>query len=137
MSSLMNRTSRIPSLFDSFFNRPLFDDLVPYVDGRVTPKVTTARTDSGMDIIVEVPGYGHDDLDISILGNRLTISGKLDENSEFKTVTKEFTEVVSLPFKADYENVIANLDKGILHISVNSSPDDQPKKISIAKQLNQ
>jgi HSP20 family protein len=87
----------------------------------------------------DVPGIEDRDLEVMITGNRLTVSGKREAEREEKhdryyayernygTFTRSFT----LPDGAEVEKVNAQLEKGVLTITVPKKPEVQPKKIAV------
>ncbi|MGP1945599.1 MAG: Hsp20 family protein, partial [Arsenophonus sp. ER-EMS1-MAG3] len=99
------------------------------------------------EMIISVPGYTQDELDISVLNNQLTISGKpkVDEkhlhkeNDNIKWLHKRIRKnEFSLSFSLEHRITIqkANLDKGllILHFTYNIPEQEKPKKIIISAQ---
>lgn len=87
----------------------------------------------------DVPGIQDKDLEVTITGNRLTVSGKREEEKEEKTdrfYTYErnygsFSRSFTLPDGADTEHLQATMEKGVLTISVPKKPEVQPKKIAV------
>ena len=87
----------------------------------------------------DLPGIRLEDLDIQVLGNRLTISGRREaeprEDREiwhlaersFGTFSRSFT----LPEDIQAAQVEARLDQGVLTLTVAKSPAAQPQRISI------
>jgi len=87
----------------------------------------------------DVPGIKESDITISLTGNRLTVSGKRDEEKRQEHETffsyersyGSFTRAFTLPEGVDAEKVSANLKEGVLSISVPKTPEAQPKRVSI------
>jgi HSP20 family protein len=87
----------------------------------------------------DVPGVQEKDLEVTITGNRLTISGKREEEKEEKSdryYTYErnygaFSRSFTLPDGADTDTLQASLEKGVLTVSVPKKPEVQPKKIAV------
>ncbi|HTQ43499.1 MAG TPA: Hsp20/alpha crystallin family protein [Polyangiaceae bacterium] len=87
----------------------------------------------------DVPGMQDKDLEVTMTGNRLTVSGKRDEEKEEKSeryYTYErnygsFSRSFTLPEGADTENLVAKLDAGVLTITVPKKPEVQPKRIAV------
>jgi HSP20 family protein len=87
----------------------------------------------------DLPGMQDKDLEVTMTGNRLTVSGKRDEEKEEKTeryYTYErnygsFSRSFTLPEGADTEHLVASLDAGVLTITVPKRPEVQPKKIAV------
>lgn len=87
----------------------------------------------------DVPGVKEDDLDIQLIENRLTVSGKRDaeqrnEGETFYAYERSygtFQRVFTLPEGVDAEHVRAEMKDGVLTLVVPKKPEVQPKKISI------
>jgi HSP20 family protein len=87
----------------------------------------------------EVPGFKHDELDISVVGNELTIKGNRQDSSPEKETTFHrrergmgtFTRVVRLPVEIDPSRVEANLRDGVLLITLPKSEAAKPRKIDV------
>lgn len=95
------------------------------------------ETEKEVTVQAEVPGFTAQDLNVSLEGTRLTITGKR-ETKEEKTEKKvarreiysnEIMRVVDLPAAVDAEKVVATLKDGILELKMpKASP---PRKIAI------
>jgi HSP20 family protein len=87
----------------------------------------------------DLPGVDDKDIDITVSGNRLTVTGKReaeerekDENyflyeRQFGAFTRSFT----LPEGVDPDHVEAEMKGGVMTITVPKRPEHQPKKISL------
>jgi len=90
-------------------------------------------------VTTELPGIPDADVDISVAGKLLTIRGsrepvKIGEDESYHRKERwygKFTKTVEIPFPIDAEKVEANLNKGILSISLPRLEADKPKKITI------
>jgi HSP20 family protein len=88
---------------------------------------------------VDLPGIDEKDLEISLTGNRLTVSGKReaeqrDENDRFYAYERSygsFSRSFTLPDGADVEDADADMKSGVLMISIPKKPEHQPRKISL------
>jgi len=97
------------------------------------------ETKDAYEFKADVPGIQDKDLDVTITGNRLTVSGKREAEKEDKSdryYTYErsygsFTRSFTLPDGADTEKLRALLDKGVLTVTVPKKPEVQPKKIAV------
>jgi HSP20 family protein len=87
----------------------------------------------------DVPGIKESDLEVTVTGNRLTVSGKRDAEKEEQTDTYyayersygQFTRSFTLPDGADMEKLNADLKDGVLTLSLPKKPEVQPKKIAV------
>ena len=90
-------------------------------------------------LTAELPGVSSDELDISIEGNTLTLSGERhpEELPEGATYHRrecgygKFTRVVKLPYQIEADNVKASLVEGILTIELERAEADKPRKIKV------
>ena len=82
------------------------------------------------------------DLEIALTGNRLTISGKREQEKHEQGDTYyasersygSFSRAFTLPDGTDGENVKAELKNGVLEVVVPKKPEVQPRKITIGKE---
>ena len=103
------------------------------------PLVDVWTSQEGAVVNAEIPGVATDDLDVSVLGNTLTIRGKrphpeLDEGENYarqERQTGEFVRTVELPFPVDPEQVDAEHRHGVLTIKLTRPAEDRPRRISI------
>ena len=87
----------------------------------------------------DLPGIKESDLDISLTGSRLTVSGKREEEKREEKETYfamertygSFNRSFTLPDGTDPEHVTANLKDGVLVITVPKKPDALPKKVPV------
>ena len=105
----------------------------------VFPAVNIWQGDDAVAVTAELPGVSPDDLDISVNGNVLTISGnrRPPENGEEATWHRrergygEFSRAVRLPFEAEDEKVEARLQNGVLRVVVGFPEEQKPRRIEI------
>jgi HSP20 family protein len=87
----------------------------------------------------DLPGVDEKDIDITLTGNRLTISGKreAEEREEgdsyymYERSFGNFTRSFTLPDGVDFDHVDADMKNGVLMVTVPKKPEHQPKKISL------
>jgi len=103
------------------------------------PLMNVWSSGDGVVIDAELPGADPKDLDVSVEGDQLTLSGKLNvseppEGENYHRRERpagEFARTLQLPFRADAGGVKANFKDGILRIAVPRSEDEKPKRIRI------
>lgn len=108
-------------------------EFVPSLDVRETKNTYVVKAD--------LPGVEEKDVDISLTGNVLTISGKREqehreEGDQFYAMERSygsFSRSLALPDGADGEHVSAELKDGVLTVSIPKKPEVQPKRITIGK----
>lgn len=104
---------------------------VPDFDIKDTPEAIVMQAD--------LPGIDEKDLDVTVTGNRLVVSGRREAEEEQTGETwyacersyGSFTRAFTLPEGVDGENVRAHLDKGVLMLHIPKRAQSQPKKVQI------
>lgn len=89
---------------------------------------------------IDVPGVKQEDLEISVAGNRLQISGKREAAEETKTETVyvyerqhgSFMRSFTLPDGADFNQARSELKDGVLTLVIPKAASAQAKKIAIS-----
>lgn len=87
----------------------------------------------------DLPGVKEDGLDISLTGNRLTISGQREEEKKdegerhfvYERSFGGFSRSFTLPEGIDAEHVQAELKHGVLNVVVPKKPEVQPRRITV------
>lgn len=105
------------------------------------PAMNVWTNEDGQVITAEVPGVAIEDIDISVTGKVLTLSGSRKaediENEERyhrqERVYGKFKRSIQLPFPVAANHVKATFDKGILTINLPRAEEDKPKKITVKR----
>jgi HSP20 family protein len=105
------------------------------------PRFDVKETKEGYLIQADLPGVKEDDLEVSVAGNVLNVSGSREEEQKqederYFTMERsygQFTRAFTLPEGIDPESIRADLKDGVLVIGLKKKPDLQAKKISIGK----
>ncbi len=121
-----------------------FREMVPFaLEERAlanfVPQFDVKETKDAYVFCADLPGVKEGDLDISLTGNRLTISGRREEEARdesdtwyvYERSSGNFTRSFTLPEGIDAGSVGANLDNGVLTVSIKKKPEAQPKKIEV------
>jgi HSP20 family protein len=106
---------------------------------REYPSVNLWRDGQDVVLTAEVPGVEAEDLDISVQDNSLTLRGirravALAEDETYHRQERgsgDFVRTVQLPFEVDADKVQAQLEKGILRLTLPRAEIDKPKKIAV------
>jgi len=142
----MYRRYRIPTVYRDMdrmqreMNR-LFDSYYP---GRLRtapgyPAMNIWSSEDGLNVTAEMPGVSVEDIDISVVGETLTVSGvrEADEtngNSRYHRRERgygRFNRSIQLPFPVDVNKVQAGFTNGILSIELPRAEEDKPRKIAV------
>jgi HSP20 family protein len=108
--------------------------------GAFIPAFEVKETKDAYVFKADMPGVKDEDLDISLSGNQLVVSGKREEEREEKEGDRyyayersygSFSRSFTLPPGADIDHVKADLKEGVLTLVVGKRPEVQPKRISV------
>jgi len=116
----------------------LFED-VPS-GGTGFPPVNLWASDSEVIVMAEVPGIDPKELDLSVLGNVLTMSGErkpeeIGERDRFVRRERgygQFTRTVELPYLVKGDSIEASCSNGLLRVVLPRAEADKPKRITVA-----
>lgn len=103
------------------------------------PPVCVWRSGEGVCFTVELPGYEPDDVQISTVGNTLTIRGHRhptelkpgDRLIRNERHTGDFVRTFELPFEVDPESTSAVFIRGVLQITLGRPEEHKPHVIKI------
>lgn len=103
------------------------------------PAINVWAGENDMIVTSEIPGIDPKEIDISVKGDTLTVSGSRtpEETKEGEVYHRRerghgrFSRTIQLPFKVDAGKVGAKYEKGVLSIKLPRAEEDKPKKISI------
>ncbi len=159
MINIVRRKSEAPATLPSLFNDwPRLSDMLRW--GNVTfdpfremipafeaseplqtymPAFEVKETKENYSFRADIPGVKEDDLKITLTGNRLSISGKREEEKRREDETYycyerhygSFTRAFTLPEGVDAEHVKADLKNGQLSILVPKKPELVAKEVNI------
>lgn len=87
----------------------------------------------------DVPGFREQDIDISMTGNRLTLSGKREAEQVSESDTYycsersmgTFSRTFTLPDGINADQIRADLKDGVLTVNVPKAAEVQPKRIAV------
>ncbi|MBN2283287.1 MAG: Hsp20/alpha crystallin family protein [Deltaproteobacteria bacterium] len=106
---------------------------------REYPAINIWGGDEDVIVTSEIPGINPENIDISVEGDVLTISGSrtmqdLKKGEKYHRQEREhgtFKRKVRLSFRIDPNRVAARYERGVLSITLPGLEADKPKKISI------
>lgn len=114
------------------------DDLLSPVASVNFPTTDVYTKDGNLVVEAHMPNFNKEDIDIHIDGDDLVISAERREKEEDKSkqyVVREssssFYRSVTLPERADRDNIKADIVDGVLEVVVPLVELPEPKKISI------
>jgi HSP20 family protein len=120
-----------------------FREMMPLMaEERMTfnPAFEVKETKDGYVFRADLPGVKQSDIDVSVTGNRIQVSGhreaeREDKGDNFYTYERSygnFTRAFTMPDGADLGKIHADLRDGVLTVLVPKSAASVPKKIPIA-----
>lgn len=83
---------------------------------------------------VELPGVSEDEIDVSLVGDSLVISGERKSGGEAKEESYyygKFSRTIALPPNIDVDKIEASYDKGLLEITIPKARVLKTKKIPV------
>ncbi len=136
--------SDIDRLFERFFDEPFFGAgrLLSQPGswaGAWSPSVDVSEGEDAFTVRMELPGVDPDDIDVSLSGDALTVSGEKKEESEERRGGYcyaerrfgSFRRTVPLPAPVDQEKIAAEYDKGVLKVRIEKSAAATARRIPI------
>jgi len=110
-----------------------------YSGANVFPPLNMYEDSETLIVKAEIPGVGADDLEISLVGDTLTIQGtrkgnQIDEQTSYHRREIEqgnFSRAVSLPTKVNPDKVTAKLKNGILTVTIDKAAEVKPRQVKI------
>jgi len=136
MPSMRQTRDTVDRLFDSMLSS--FNPEFRNTDARLFPPVNVWQDEQALYVEAELPGFEMSDIEVTILENRLSISGKremqLPEQAEVLRQERrigEFNRTFNLPIEIDADNVQAGFEHGVLTITLPKAAAAQPRKIEV------
>jgi len=135
----MNRLrGEMERLFEDFAHDWPALGRVTRLHGRGFPSLNVWEDERNLYAEAEVPGMKMDDLDITVLGNELTIKGRRNDLPEDEVTYHRrergvgpFSRVLRLLVDVDADQVRANLLNGVLTITLPKAAAAKPRKIEV------
>jgi HSP20 family protein len=114
----------------------------PFFDRKLFPAIDVAEDENAVVVNAEVPGCKADDIDISVHGNTLTISGEKKQQAEKKekgyyhversygNFRREFT----LPAEVQTQKIEAVCRDGVLTVTLPKAEEAKAVKVKVKEQ---
>jgi len=125
------------------FGRPLLPAIwrrTPVEEMGWAPAIEMFEKDDKFMVKAELPGMKEEDIDVSVVGDTLTIKGERKAESEVKEEDYyccersygSFTRSITLPSSVDAKNIEASYENGVLEVSLPKAAEVKPKKITVS-----
>jgi HSP20 family protein len=137
LRDFMTLREAMDRLFEDSFVGRRPREWAPALEG--TLPLDMYQTDDATVIKSAVPGVKPEEIDISISGNTLTISGESKEEEEVKEenyIRRErrygsFSRSVVLPEGLEADKAEASFEDGVLTLTIPKAPESKPKVIKV------
>jgi len=129
--------------FGDIFSQPLLPALwrrTPMVEMGWAPAIEVFEKEDKFVVKAELPGMKEEDIDVSIVGDTLTIKGERKAESEVKEEDYyccersygSFSRSIAVPSNVDAKKIDASFEDGVLDVSLPKVPEVKPKKIAVS-----
>jgi HSP20 family protein len=103
------------------------------------PRIDVWAGENGLKLVTQLPGLDAGDLDLSVVGDTLTLKGGRAEEDlpEGTTVHRRerqsgrFARTLQLPYEIESGEVQARLEHGLLEVDLPRARSQRPRKIAI------
>lgn len=124
-------------LFDSFFRG--LDKPLSFLSERAWPAIDVAEKDDAILVRAEVPGCKPEDIDVSVYGNTLTLSGEKKESHEangdgyyhMESTWGSFRREVPLSAEVDPNKIEAVVKEGVLSVTLPKAEKSKGVKVTV------
>lgn len=103
--------------------------------GAVSPAIDIHETETSIELTAELPGLGEDDVEIELKNGRLILHGEkkitYDTDGDLRVNERSygsFTRAMMLPDTVDIDQIKAEFDKGVLHITMPKIKPHNPSR---------
>lgn len=139
MNAVTSNGSRLNLLPMNVFSREMnrwIDELSSEAKCAGVAPVSIWETDTHFHLEFDLPGVHVDDVDLKVVENVLHVTASrqakgdvtfLRQERQFGTIERQF----SLPARIDESGIDAEMNSGVLSVSVPKAPESQVKKIEI------
>ncbi len=110
-----------------------------FTSAKITyPPIDVVEKEDQVQIIATLPGIDKESLDLTILGDTLTIAGEKKPSVQdgVTYIRRErpfgkFRKLIDLPFAVDQEKITAKYNNGILTVTMAKAESAMPKQIKV------
>jgi HSP20 family protein len=128
---------------EDVFGRPFLSAAwrrIPMEEMGWAPAIEVFEKEDKFVVKAELPGMKEEDIDVSVVGDTLTLKGEKKAETEVKEEDYyccersygSFSRSIALPSNVDTKKIEASFEDGVLEISLPKAPEVKPKKISVS-----
>ena len=129
--------------FEDIFGRPFLPSVrrrLPIEERGWAPPIEVFEKEDKFVVKAELPGMKEEDIDVSVVGDTLTVKGERKTETEVKEEDYyccersygSFFRSIALPSTVDAEKIEASYENGVLEVSLPKAAEVKPKKISVS-----
>jgi HSP20 family protein len=129
--------------FEDILGRPFIPAAwrrLPVEERGWAPAIDVFEREDKFVVKAELPGMSQEDIDVSVVGDTLTIKGEKKTESEVKEEDYYccerscggFLRSIALPASVDARKIEASYEDGVLEVALPKAPEIKPKKVPIA-----
>ena len=129
--------------FEDILGRPFLPSVwrrLPIEERGWAPAIEVFEKEDKFVVKAELPGMKEEDIDVSVIGDTLTIKGERKAESEVKEEDYyccersygSFSRSIAVPSNVDAKKIEASFEDGVLDISLPKVPEVKPKKIAVS-----
>ena len=131
---------QMDDLWNRFFEAPAAPSSTwPGAEGGFVPSVDVKETDKAIEVTAEIPGMKPEEIDVSLVGDLLTIKGEKKEEKEEKGENYHllersygsFSRSFRLPVEVERGKVEAKHKDGVLHLVLPKGKQAATTKIKV------
>jgi len=121
----------------SDLSRVINSELAELPGDAFVPSADIEETDDAYVVELELPGVDKDDIDVSVSGRRLTVTGERKEKERTGVLRRRTRTVGRFEFEAvlpgdvDENGVTASLAEGVLTVRIPKTTSARPKRIEV------
>ena len=128
--------------FDEMFGRPFLPAAwrrLPLEERGWAPSIDVFEKEDKFVVKAELPGMNEEDIDVSVVGDMLTIKGERKSEKEVKEEDYyccersygSFLRSIALPSTVDSKKIEAIYEDGVLEVSLPKAPEVKTKKVAV------
>lgn len=128
----------VDRMFSNLAAHPTVAGATRLVTGREFPSVNLWEDNDNLYAECELPGVRSEDLDISVVGNELTIKGRRADTAEPQATYHRrergvgtFSRTLKVPSEIAADQVQANLREGVLLVTMPKAESSKPRKVQV------
>jgi HSP20 family protein len=129
--------------FEDILGRPFLPSVwrrLPIEERGWAPAIEVFEKEDKFVVKAELPGMKEEDIDVSVIGDTLTIKGERKAESEVKEEDYyccersygSFSRSIAVPLNVDTKKIDASFEDGVLEVSLPKAPEVKPKKIAVS-----